>query len=130
MDNPDILMVDDDADLTAAISAILESEGYSVAVAENRSVGMEKARSQKPRLILLDVMMDTWQDGFEMARELKKDEDLKDTPILMLTSIEDKTGIEFKSTSGDPNWLPVDGFLDKPVEPEVLLAEVKKLLAK
>lgn len=130
MKNPDILMVDDDADITAAISAILESEGYSVAIAENRSAGMEKARSQKPGLILLDVMMDTWQDGFEMARELKKDEDLKDTPILMLTSIEDKTGIEFKSTAGDPRWLPVDGFLDKPVEPEVLLAEVKKLLAK
>ena len=130
MENPDILIVDDDADLTAAISAILETEGYSVAVAENRSAGMEKARSQRPRLIILDVMMDTWQDGFEMARELKKDEDLKDTPILMFTSIEDKTGIEFKSTAGDPTWLPVDGFLDKPVEPEVLVAEVKKLLAK
>ena len=50
--------------------------------------------------------------------------------ILMLTGVEDKTGFEFKSTAGDPEWLPVEGFLDKPVEPEVLLAEVKKLLNK
>lgn len=130
MENPDILIVDDDADLTAAISAALENDGYSVVAASSSSAGMEKARAQKPGLIILDVMMETWQDGFEMARELKKDDDLKGTPILMFTSIEDRTGIEFKSTAGDPTWLPVDGFLDKPVEPEVLLAEVKKLLAK
>lgn len=130
MTSPDVLIVDDDLDLTAALSATLESDGYSVATAENRFAGMEKAREQKPGLIILDVMMDTWQDGFEMARELKADENLKDTPVLMFTAIEEKTGIEFKSTAGDPTWLPVDGFIDKPVEPEVLLAQVKKLLAK
>ena len=48
----------------------------------------------------------------------------------MLTGVENKTGFEFKSAAGDEEWLPVDGFLDKPVEPEVLLAEVEKLLQK
>jgi len=130
MANPDVLMIDDDIDLTAALGAVLENAGFSVAAALNRADGMEKAKAGKPKLILLDVMMDTWQDGFEMAREMKADKDLKDTPILMLTSIEDKTGIEFKSTAGDPTWLPVDGFLNKPVEPRVLVDEVKKLLNK
>jgi two-component system alkaline phosphatase synthesis response regulator PhoP len=130
MDAAKILMVDDDADLTAAVSAILESEGYCVVTASDRASGMKKAKSDKPDLILLDVMMEAWQDGFEMARELKKEPDLKATPILMFTSIESKTGIEFKSAAGDPTWLPVEGFLEKPVEREVLLAEVKKLLAK
>jgi hypothetical protein len=51
-------------------------------------------------------------------------------PILMLTAVKSKTGIDFKSSAGDPDWLPVDVFLDKPVEPEVLLAEVEELLAK
>ena len=55
---------------------------------------------------------------------------IKDIPILMMTGVQDKTGIDFKSTAGDPTWCPVDGFLDKPVEPDVLLAEVKKLLQK
>nr|MBC8217809.1 response regulator [Planctomycetota bacterium] len=47
----------------------------------------------------------------------------------MLTGVEQRTGIGFKSSAGDPEWLPVDGFLDKPVEPHVLIAEVKKVMS-
>lgn len=50
-------------------------------------------------------------------------------PILILTAVKERTGIGFKSTAGDPNWLPVDGFLDKPVEPETLIDEVERLLS-
>jgi CheY-like chemotaxis protein len=130
MDNARILIIDDDADLTTAVKVTLESKGYAVVTAADRAEGMEKIQTDKPDLIILDVMMAAWQDGFEMARELKKDPQFKEIPILMFTSIEDRTGIEFKSTAGDPTWLPVEGFLDKPVEPEVLLAEVEKLLGK
>ncbi len=130
MKNARILIVDDDVDLTKALKVTLESRKYTVVTAADRAEGMEKAQAQKPDLFILDVMMGTWQDGFEMSRELKKDRRFKNTPILMLTSIEERTGIEFKSTAGDPNWLPVEGFMEKPVEPEVLLAEVERLLAK
>ncbi|HEW79083.1 MAG TPA: response regulator [Phycisphaerales bacterium] len=130
MENAKILIVDDDQDITEALQAILESEQYIVLTAADRTEGMEKIRTNKPDLVILDVMMSAWQDGFEMARALKKDPEFKDTFILMLTAVKDRTGIDFKSTAGDPNWLPVDGFLDKPVEPEILLAEVKKLLSK
>jgi len=130
MENARILIVDDDVDLTKALKVTLESRKYTVVTAVDRAEGMEKAQAQKPDLFILDVMMGTWQDGFEMSRELKKDPRFKDTPILMLTSIEERTGMEFKSTAGDPNWLPVEGFMEKPVEPEALLAEVKRLLAK
>jgi len=130
MENARILIVDDDVDLTKALKVTLESRNYTVVTAADRTEGMEKAQAQKPDLFILDVMMGTWQDGFEMSRELKKDRRFKDTPILMLTSIEERTGIEFKSTAGDPNWLPVEGFMEKPVEPEALLAEVERLLAK
>jgi CheY-like chemotaxis protein len=91
---------------------------------------MEKIRTEKPDLAILDVMMSSWQDGFDMSRELKKDPEFKNMPILMMTGVKDKTGIDFKSSAGDPTWLPVDGFLDKPVEPDTLLAEVEKLLQK
>ena len=130
MENARILIVDDDVDLTKALKVTLESRKYTVVTAADRAEGMEKAQAQKPDLFILDVMMGTWQDGFEMSRELKKDPRFKDTPILMLTSIEERTGMEFKSTAGDPNWLPVEGFMEKPVEPEALLAEVERLLAK
>ena len=130
MENAKILIVDDDLDLTKALKVTLESENYSVSTASDSIEGMEKVKAERPDLIILDVMMSTWQDGFEMARELKKDsQSIKNIPILMLTGVKGKTGINFKSTAGDPTWCPVDGFLDKPVEPDVLLAEVRKLLS-
>jgi CheY-like chemotaxis protein len=123
-----ILIVDDDADFTEVLKATLESERYNVAAATDRTEGMEKIRIYKPDLIILDVMLSEWSDGFVMSRELKKDPQFKDIPILMLTAVRNRSGIDFKSTAGDPTWCPVDVFLDKPVEPDVLLAEVRKLL--
>ncbi|MCX5636518.1 MAG: response regulator [Planctomycetota bacterium] len=130
MKNAKILIVDDDPDLTQALKTTLESKQYAVDTAADRLEGMKKIKNNKPDLVILDVVMSTWQDGFEMSRELKANPQFKDMPILMLTAVKSKTGIDFKSSAGDPDWLPVDVFLDKPVEPEVLLAEVEELLAK
>ncbi len=130
MANEKILIVDDDQDLIAALQATLQSKQYTVVTAADKAEGMGKIRIDKPDLIILDVMMSTWSDGFEMSRELKEDPQLKDIPILILTAVKNKSGIDFKSTAGDPVWLPVDGFLNKPVEPQILLAEVEKLLSK
>jgi DNA-binding response OmpR family regulator len=130
MEKAKVVIVDDDLDLTKALQVILESEQYAVVTASDRAGGMEKIKSEKPDLIILDVMMSTWQDGFEMARELKQDSQSKDIPILILTAVKNRTGISFKSTAGDPVWLPVDDFLDKPVEPELLLSKVAELLSK
>ncbi len=125
-----ILIVDDDEDLTRSLQAILEGRNYCVVTASSREEGLAKFESEKPDLAILDVMMVTWQDGFEMAREVKQKPEFEDIPILMLTGVKDKSGIDFKSTAGDPTWLPVDAFLDKPVESEVLIAEVERLLAR
>jgi CheY-like chemotaxis protein len=129
VENAKILIVDDDQDLRESLAAILEGRDYSVSMAGSREEGMEKIRSDKPDLLLLDVMMSEWQDGFEMARELKGDPELKDVPILMLTGVKDKTGIDFKSAAGDSTWCPVDGFLEKPVQPEVLMEQIEKILS-
>ena len=129
MANAKIMIVDDDPDYINVVKTILEREQYTVVTAGDKTEGMEKIRTEKPDLAILDVMMNAWQDGFEMSRQLKKDPQFKNMPVLMLTAVENRTGIGFKSTAGDPTWLPVDVFLDKPVEPEVLLSEVKKLLS-
>jgi len=128
MENARILIVDDDVDIAKATRVTLESQQYVVTTATDKTEGMIAARAEKPDLIILDVMMNTWQDGFDMARELKSDPQCKDIPILMLTGLKEKTGIDVSPTAGDPNWCPVDGFLDKPAESDVLLAEVKNLL--
>lgn len=124
-----ILITDDDRDIRDSVQAILESRQYDVVTAAGRIEGMEKIESEKPDLVILDVMMSSWQDGFEMARELKKDPQYKEMPILMMTGVKEQTGLDFKPSAGDPTWCPVEGFLDKPVEPDILVAEVERLLS-
>jgi CheY-like chemotaxis protein len=129
MANEKIMIVDDDPDYINIVKTILEKEQYIVVSAGDKTEGMQKIKTEKPDLAILDVMMDAWQDGFEMSRQLKKDPEFKNMPVLMLTAVENRTGINFKSTAGDSTWLPVDVFLDKPVEPEILLSKVRKLLS-
>ncbi|MHC4068151.1 MAG: response regulator [Planctomycetota bacterium] len=129
MGNAKIVVVDDDQDIRDSLQVILEGKQHTVITAADKTEGMEKIKAEKPDLAILDVMMSTWQDGFEMSRELKKDPELKNIPILMLTGVKDKTGIGFKSAAGDSEWCPVDAFLEKPIEPDVLVAEVEKLLS-
>jgi len=123
-----ILIIDDDPDITEAMTVVLENKGYDVASAADGSAGMEQVQAQRPDLIILDVMMRTSQEGFELSRQLKGSAEYKDIPILMLTAVKDKTGLDFKSTAGDESWLPVEAFLDKPVKPDVLLEKVASLL--
>jgi len=130
MGNGRILIVDDDPDFVAVMKVVLESERYTVAAASDREQGMDQIQADKPDLIIMDVMMSTWSDGFEMSRDLKQDPRYQDIPILMLTGVQERAGISFKATAGDPQWLPVNGFLDKPVEREVLLDEVRSLLSR
>ena len=124
-----IVIADDDPDIRESLQAILESQQYTVVTAVDKTDGLEKIKAEKPDLAILDVMMSTWEDGFEMSRELKRDPQFKDMPILMLTGIKNEIGIDFKSTAGDPTWNPVDAYLEKPIEPDILLAEVAKLLS-
>jgi two-component system alkaline phosphatase synthesis response regulator PhoP len=130
MENAKIVVVDDDQDIRDSLQVILEGKQYTVITAANKKEGMEKIKSEKPDLIMLDVMMSSQFDGLDMSRELKKDPQLENTPILMLTGIKEQTGIPLKSSAGDPDWCPVDGFVYKPFESDTLLAEVEKLLSK
>ena len=128
MEKAIVLIVDDDPDITEAMKIVLETDGYSVVNAKDSSKGMELIKAAKPDLIILDVMMDTQDEGFLLSRELKKQPKYKHIPILMVTSVKEKTGIDFETAAGDEAWLPVEGYLNKPVKPEVLLAKVRTLL--
>ncbi len=123
-----ILLVDDDIDFVFIQKAMLEKEGFLVITAGDKIAGLERARAEKPNLAILDVMMNTEQEGYEMAREMKKDPALKDIPIIMLTSVDAITGLNLKEMSKDPKWLPVEAYLEKPVKPQQLLGEIKRLL--
>ncbi len=125
-----ILIIDDDPDIIEAMKVVLENKGYEVRSAQDGAEGMERLKEARPALIILDVMMRTSQEGFELSRELKHNAQYQDIPILMLTAVKQKTGLDFKDTAGDTSWLPVEEFLDKPVRPDVLLEKVAELLQK
>jgi DNA-binding response OmpR family regulator len=120
---PKILVVDDDPDVVEAVTAFLERAGYTVKSAVNRRDGMARVSSEKPDLIILDVMMEEPDDGFAMAQELRRDGFKK--PILMLTSIARVTGLNY---GVDASTVPVDDFVEKPVTPAALLEKVAALL--
>jgi CheY-like chemotaxis protein len=123
-----VLIIDDDPDITEAMAVILENHGYEVRTAPDGSVGMQRLEETRPDVIILDVMMRTSQEGFELARELKHDPAYKDIPILLLTAIKQKLGLDFKTAAGDASWLPIEAYLDKPVRPDVLLETVEGLV--
>ena len=121
---PKILIVDDDPDIVEAGRLVLEREGYEVEGAPNRADGMKRLEEVKPDLLILDIMMEEPDDGLRMAREIRK---VGHTlPIIMLTSVNAAMGLNIDK---DEEMVPVDEFQPKPVDPQTLIAKVKKLLA-
>ncbi|MBU1670239.1 MAG: response regulator [Actinobacteria bacterium] len=121
-----VLLVDDDKDFVESTRAVLE-EKYAVIVAYDGDKGIEMARAEKPDLIILDVIMPT-EDGFSAAEEMKNDAELTDIPIMMLTSFASR-GVETNIPRSRGMELQSEDYIDKPVEPDVLLAHAEKLLA-
>ncbi len=122
-----VLIIDDDPDFVAMTKALLEANGYEVACAYNGEEGKAKVSSASPDAIILDVMMTTPTEGFEVARELRAKEDTKNIPLIMLTAVSRMTGFDFDP---DEVWLPVDQFVKKPVMPADLLRVLKTVLEK
>jgi two-component system, OmpR family, alkaline phosphatase synthesis response regulator PhoP len=125
-----ILIIDDDPDIVEPMKVVLESKNYNVLSANCGEEGLKKARLEQPDLIILDVMMEHADKGFEVARILKQEGGFRAAPILMLTAIKDKTGLDFRKEAGDENWLPVDDYCDKPLNPDELIDKVEALLKK
>jgi CheY-like chemotaxis protein len=120
-----ILVVDDDPDFVQITSRILGTAGYETVAAANGAQALAEMRQQKPDLVLLDVMMSTVLAGLSVSKEMQADADLRDIPIVMISSIE---GSQYAALLPDDAQIPVDAWISKPVEPEQLLGTVRGLL--
>jgi two-component system alkaline phosphatase synthesis response regulator PhoP len=118
---PKILLVDDDVDLVKVMSGALESKAYEVIVAYNGQEGLEKARKEKPDLVVLDILMPV-ADGFTFADQFRKDPALAKIPVLALTS--------FSESLGQPFPFEVTEYILKPIKPRDLVAKVEQFLKK
>ena len=129
-ERPDILVIDDDRDLVNSVRIILESRQYHVRTAHNGQDGYRKIQEKSPDLIMLDVMMATDTEGFDLAYKLSRNPEYSAIPILMVTGFTQKMteqGPEnFQHILGE-DW-PVSKFLEKPIDPEDLIAAVQELL--
>jgi two-component system, OmpR family, alkaline phosphatase synthesis response regulator PhoP len=123
-----ILVVDDDVELVESVREILQTAGHTVLTATNGEEGCRQAIAAKPDLMLLDVMMATDTEGFDVARKLKSNEATRNLPVILVTGIRKAKRLPF-GFEPDEDWLPVQQVLEKPVKPEDLLRSVALALA-
>jgi CheY-like chemotaxis protein len=127
-----ILIIDDDPDMVLAARLCLERAGHTLIEARDGAEGLEKVKEVNPELIILDVMMESTTEGFQVALKLRNPDPgsefarYRTVPILMLTAIHSTTPLRF---GPDEDYLPVDTFIDKPLDPDELIRKVDEMLA-
>ncbi|MBI4717973.1 MAG: response regulator [Planctomycetes bacterium] len=124
-----ILVIDDDPDMREALRLILEPAGYRLSACATGPEGLSAIRKEPPDLLLLDVMLASPSEGFHLAYELKNDEVLQRIPIIMISAIGQRMGMDFARELGS-DYLPVERFLDKPLKADVVLTAVRQTLAR
>jgi chemosensory pili system protein ChpA (sensor histidine kinase/response regulator) len=121
-----VLVVDDDPDFVKVTSKVLEKAGHEVVSAANGAKALQAMRQNPPNVVLLDIMMAYILDGLDVSREMAEDPSLKDIPVIMVTSL---TGVKGSGMLPTDEYVPVDEWLSKPVDPETLVARIDQALA-
>jgi len=122
-----ILVVDDDTDFLMAVETGLEAHGFQVETAPTPEEGLRKLASNQPDLVVLDVLLPQGYEGFEMARAIREEHGLTELPILMLTNVHTVKEAPYRFAP-DADYLPVDVFLDKPVDMQTLVDTIQEML--
>lgn len=120
-----ILIVDDDPDFVRATRIILEKHNHEVITADGGDAGFKRALEDKPDLVILDVMMDTVLDGLSVSRRMHDDPVVRDTPIIMVTSIANTDYAELFPTD---EYIHINAFMSKPISADGLIRRVNKHL--
>jgi DNA-binding response OmpR family regulator len=124
-----ITIIDDDIELADNTAALLRKHGHTVNILHDADKAVQAITDEKPDIVILDVMFpDNPVAGFEVARRIHRTRALKDLPIILLTGVNKDFPANFSRDDIDPNWLPVQEFLEKPVQIPTLLATIGRLL--
>jgi CheY-like chemotaxis protein len=125
-----ILFVDDELDMRIFLSTVLKTRGYEPVAARNAIEGIQRARDVGPDLIIMDVMMPQ-AGGVTLFQELKKDERLRHLPVIMLTGVSEKAfshHLHMLNVRMDESLPPPEAYMEKPLNPELLVATIERLL--
>lgn len=123
-----LLIVDDDPDFAGAIEVILKGAGYEIDVAYNPDEGWDALKKKHYDLLLLDIMMGRGAEGVMMARKIRKDEKLREMPVLIITGMREQIAFLFPGQAIHPGFVPIDELVEKPVDPKLLLERVSALI--
>lgn len=124
-----IQIIDDDVELAALLASSLKTNRHDVRTYNKTDGAVQELQRNKPDLLVLDVMFpEDPIGGFDLAREIRKNKELKTLPIIMLTGVNQHFPMDFSETDIDPAWLPVQEFIEKPAKVAVLLRKIDKLL--
>jgi CheY-like chemotaxis protein len=124
-----IVIVDDNADFLFTMETFLRKNGYEVLVADDGQKGLELIRKELPDLIILDIMMETLFSGFEVCKQIRSDNVLKDMPIIGISAMGDELSIDYRQWP-DYDYFKPDAFLDKPIDRQRLLRMIPEVVRK
>jgi CheY-like chemotaxis protein len=122
-----ILVVDDDPDFCQIVTRILQANGYRVRTAANGAEAWRQIQDEIPDLVLLDIMMSTVLDGLGVSQRMRQDPTLRHVPIVVVSSIADT---EYAAVFPTDQYVHMDTWLSKPVDPESLLQAVRQHLSR
>lgn len=124
-----ITIIDDDIEFAENLAVILKKEGYSIKVLDNTEAALEELINNTPDLLILDVMFpENPAAGFDLARKIRKTKAIKKLPVIMLTAINQEFPMDFSSDDIDRDWMPVQDFVEKPIDTQLLLKKVINLI--
>ena len=127
MSKKKIVIVDDDVAFVESNKDLLEAFGYEVFTANDGHSGLSMAKKVRPDILILDVMMASETEGFEVARKVPESPELKDTRVVLITGVTHALNLPFP-LQPDATWLPVDRVLEKPIAPDRLISELERVL--
>jgi len=129
MSKKNILIVDDEPDVVAYLSAVLESHNFSLYSAENAEAGLKLAEEVHPDLICLDIMMPK-ESGISMYTKLRRTSELGDIPVVIISGVEQAGEFNFRKFVKDKKIPPPDFYFEKPIDVDNFIAEIKRLLSR
>ena len=126
-----IMIIDDDVEHADNLKVVLEGAGHKITALDDTTGAVEKLLAAKPDLVVLDVMFpENPAGGFDLARQIRRTKEMAQLPVILLTAVNQEFPMDFSSEDIDPDWMPVQEFLEKPVDFSDLLRKVDGLLTK
>ncbi|HDM76930.1 MAG TPA: response regulator [Deltaproteobacteria bacterium] len=123
-----ILVIDDDPEICEALAEILTENNYEVLTALNTEDGLRLLENERPDLLILDIMMATMYEGLDFATEIRKREGIWGIPIMIVSARPPAERGYSRTIDEDMDWIHADIFMEKPVDPDDLIHNVKLLL--